>query len=289
MQTRSSPNLQTLHRFAQQISLTGYESMSKDELFKYLKDKVNFDRLLRADARSNHSNEMNTKKRKIDDNYYNNSCNSSSSSSVPCSTSVTAPKRKCIKLNQYDPIMMTKIGKNEKCFKFVRPNGTTVRFSIEPLVDYLLSSGDFSDPETRIPFSDDNLKEIDTIAEKAGLKKDSVYEAKSNTHNYSEQKFRRDALLGLERCAGEVVTEMLQTVESYEPDDAQMQLVMRDFPTFMDYFKQLQDADREYASKCIAHWKLFIHGPPNRPNEDDYGLLHVIRMFLKGCDEGLLL
>jgi hypothetical protein len=31
----------------------------------------------------------------------------------------------------------------------------------------------------------------------------------------------------LERCAGEVVTDILEIVETYEPDDAQMQLVMR--------------------------------------------------------------
>jgi hypothetical protein len=31
----------------------------------------------------------------------------------------------------------------------------------------------------------------------------------------------------LERCAGEVVTDILEIVESYDPDDAQMQLVMR--------------------------------------------------------------
>jgi hypothetical protein len=31
----------------------------------------------------------------------------------------------------------------------------------------------------------------------------------------------------LERCAGEVVTDILEIVETFEPDDAQMQLVMR--------------------------------------------------------------
>ena len=48
-------------------------------------------------------------------------------------------------------------------FKFSRPNGTVVRFNIESLVDYLLISGDFNDPETRIQFTDENLKEIDAI------------------------------------------------------------------------------------------------------------------------------
>ena len=34
-------------------------------------------------------------------------------------------------------------------------------------------------------------------------------------------------MIALERCAGEVVTDILQIIETYEPDDAQMQLVMR--------------------------------------------------------------
>jgi hypothetical protein len=33
--------------------------------------------------------------------------------------------------------------------------------------------------------------------------------------------------VALERCAGEVITDMLDIVENYEPDEAQMQLVMR--------------------------------------------------------------
>jgi hypothetical protein len=68
-----------------------------------------------------------------------------------------------VKLNKIDPIMLEPIGKKSQCFKFVRPNGTVVRFNIESLVDYLLSAGDFFDPETRIPFSDTDLAEIDSI------------------------------------------------------------------------------------------------------------------------------
>jgi len=25
----------------------------------------------------------------------------------------------------------------------------------------------------------------------------------------------------------------------------------------------------------MAHWKLFLEGPPNKPNEDEYGLIEV--------------
>lgn len=61
---------------------------------------------------------------------------------------------------------------------------------------------------------------------KSGLKKDSVLAAKRDSKRYSESIFRRDALLGLERCAGEVVSDMLKIVEDCYPDEAEMRLIV---------------------------------------------------------------
>jgi hypothetical protein len=33
---------------------------------------------------------------------------------------------------------------------------------VETLVQYILATGDFSEPETRIPFSDEDLRRIDS-------------------------------------------------------------------------------------------------------------------------------
>jgi hypothetical protein len=46
----------------------------------------------------------------------------------------------------------------------------------------------------------------------------------------------------------------------------------------------MKQADNAYATKCLAHWRLFIKGPPNRPNEDDYGLIQVVANFLRGLE-----
>lgn len=150
----------------------------------------------------------------------------------------------------------------------------------------MLVTGDFSDPETRIPFSDSDLKEIDELARKAGMKKPSVLEAKRAPQAYAESKFRRDALLGLERCAGEVVTDILNIIETCDPDEAQMRLLMRELPAFSDYYRQLRDADPAYARAAMAHWIQFVEGPPNHPNEDDYGLIDIVCAFLRVCDGG---
>ena len=120
-------------------------------------------------------------------------------------------------------------------WNFTRPNGGVVAFNVDSLADFMLATGEFFDPITRIPFSDDSLREIDLAVTKAGLQKGSVLEAKNNPQNYAESRFRRDALEGLERCAGEVVAEMLTLVEMNDPHLAQMQLLMASLPAFADY------------------------------------------------------
>lgn len=301
MHTRSSPNRQTLNHLAEEAGIEGYESMPKTVLFAKLSKEFNFERLMRIEARKQRIQDSSNKKRKAsslsssrssedeeDDESREptDSLNSSSSSPLePALTSRPAKKAKKMKLNTLDPIMMTPIGK-KKTFKFIRPNGSIIQFNVDSLIDFMITSGDFTDPETRLPFSDEQLKEIDSIGKEIGLEKPSVYEAKTNDQFYSDAKFRRDALLGLERCAGEVVADILELVEDGDPDNAQMQLAMQEFPSFVDYYRQIRDADPEYAAKCISHWKTFILGPPNHPNYDEYGLLKVVMRFLKNCEDG---
>jgi hypothetical protein len=71
----------------------------------------------------------------------------------------TSRKSKCD--DDMDPIMRTPLGKN--VFTFVRPNGSFTRFNVETLVDYMLETGDFTDPASRLSFSDEDLKMIDDL------------------------------------------------------------------------------------------------------------------------------
>lgn len=57
-----------------------------------------------------------------------------------------------------------------------------------------------------------------------------------------------------------------------------------EFPIFQDFYRQMKQADNAYAAKCMAHWRLFIRGPPNRPNQDDYGLIRIVANFLRSCE-----
>ena len=48
---------------------------------------------------------------------------------------------------------------------------------------------------------------------------------------------------------------------------------------FADLFGQMRSADVAYARDAMKHYKSYLIGPPNRPTEDDYGLLEVF------CDD----
>ena len=303
-----------LHRLAIQAKLKGYEKLTKDELFSKLKTQFNLDRLQRITHRNSGK-----RPRELDDNNKSSSTSSSSSSSssrsssssssssatssnnTSSSSSSSSVKRKKKALNKdlnktnssnnktrnsvnmVDPIMFVPIKRNS--FKFLRPNGSAVVFNVESLIDYMLLTGNFHDPETRLEFSDNNLRTIDTLAKKASLGKPSVYDAKHNPSLFENYKFQRDALLSLERCAGDIITEILNIIETYDVEEAQMALFLQSFPVFADYYQQLKSADSEFASQCIDHWRNYILGPPNHPTEDSYGLVSIVLQFLNTCEE----
>lgn len=93
-------------------------------------------------------------------------------------------------------------------------------------------------------------------------------------------------LSGLERCAGDYVAKMLEVVESDDPEEGEMLLIMSLFPSFADIFEQIRRSDREYAKQCMNHFKAYLRGPKNRPNPDTSGLLAVILGFLDEVHKG---
>lgn len=81
---------------------------------------------------------------------------------------------------------------------------------------------------------------------------------------------------GLERCASEYVNKMLDIVESDDPEEGEMLLIMSVFPSFSDIFEQIRRSDSEYAKHSMGHFIQYMKGPKNRPTDDHSGLLPVI-------------
>ena len=178
-----------------------------------------------------------------------------------------------------DPITLEPIGDCQ--FIFVRPNGSVIRYNCESLIDYCVASGDFSEPESRIPFSDADLGRIDSTARKHGLRKPSVVLAKMNSLHYHEMKSNRDLVSGLDACAGEVVSKIQSLIEATPSTTNQTTLLTELFPQLYDWLRQLQQADRDAARLCIRQYIILIQGPPNRPTRDRSGLKSVAVRFLQ--------
>jgi len=181
--------------------------------------------------------------------------------------------------------MLERINKR-KSWTFKRQNGSSITFNLDYLVDYMLSTGNFSDPETRLPFTDEDLEDIDKAAKRLKLQRASVLEAKrTRGQAYADANFRSNALLGLERCAGEVISEILHIVEAgdeLDPEEVQIEVLQR-LPVFSGYFKQITAVDKDFGRHCGSQFSSFLRGPPNSPSYDPYGLIEVVCDFINHC------
>ncbi|CAN0114076.1 unnamed protein product, partial [Discosporangium mesarthrocarpum] len=100
------------------------------------------------------------------------------------------------------------------------------------------------EPTTRRPFSLVQLADLDELAARSGAKvKGSLVESfRKREDLYKARNEQREMLAGSDRCLGEVVAEMLATVEgSEEPhEEAHVELVTL-FPQFSCIFAELKE------------------------------------------------
>jgi hypothetical protein len=189
-------------------------------------------------------------------------------------------KKEINSYNKIDPILLCPLGKHT--FKFCRPtNGIIIIYNIKSLIKYMLVSGNFSEPETKIEFSDDDLKQLDEAAIKAGFKLQSTIEAKKNKKYYEDKKHIQDSLLSLEMCTGEVITEILKLIENHEyKEEAEIILITYLFPVFIDHYTKIKNLDKKYALQSIKTYITFIQGPENKPTTKRNDILTMVIKFL---------
>ena len=132
-----------------------------------------------------------------------------------------------------------------------------------------------------------SIESIFGIDEISMNKFESLLDARDHPEKYKEMIFRRDALIGLERCVGEVVTEMVDIImgEGVNAEDAEMRLLLSVFPMFSDLFFQLYQADTSLAQQSLSNYKDYVKGPPNRPIPNPLHLKHVVLEFLKRFED----
>lgn len=157
-------------------------------------------------------------------------------------------------------------------------------------IDYILSSGDYNDPETRLPLSEETLERLDIFGMRLG--KRSVREARAELMDSLEhQKHVRDELTGLENIAGDCVSQMYDYIEAVNEkretqDEATVQLLTQVFPIFEQAFQQILATDPETARICATQFENFLKGPPRNPTKDRNGFLKlVLGLFHSACGQ----
>jgi len=186
-----------------------------------------------------------------------------------------------IESEDIDPILLTKIRPQSLRYEFVRENGTKQLFRAESLIDYMLSTQHFHDPETRIEFTNEQLQELDVIG--AQLGKPSVYEAKIDGA-WMRKKLEddMDAFTGVERCCGEHVYRMVRIIERTKLNkgpEGEVELLVKCFPYYRHYVSLMFNLDTDATLVAVDQYKRFLAGPPNRPTQDRS------KMLLKFCND----
>jgi len=160
-------------------------------------------------------------------------------------------------------------------------NGTSfIYYNLEPLVNYLVSSGDFRDPKTREPYSEETLKCIDKCKVENKIKMKSVYRASINKTIYRRKREREEDLIVLERCIDEVVSSIRIILETEQPNDSEITLNSFHFPTFHRYFRNILYKSKDYAEQVLEHTINIITGPDERPTLDPNGIKDFILQFM---------
>jgi len=180
-----------------------------------------------------------------------------------------------------DPITRDRIQDSFR-FTLTRPNGTKAAFDAVALADYMLASGDFSDPLTRIALSEADLNRLDQVVKGTGVsERASVLGASRDKRRYKEAKSDWDAIIGLERLIGEQVCSMLELIEAVnaedlDPEDAEEQLVGEILPEFQHNYNLLARNDSSFADQCLSQYATFLSGPPNRATGNRAGFRNFV-------------
>jgi hypothetical protein len=177
------------------------------------------------------------------------------------------------------------------CFAF-RPKGFMINkekarigtsfiyYNLEPLVNYLLSSGDFRDPKTRELYTPETLKSIDKYKTSIRMKAKSVYRASINKTMYRRKKEIDEDLIVLERCIDEVVSLIRIALETKQQNDYRITLSSFHFPTFHRYFRTIIHKSKEYAQQVLQHTIHLITGPEEHPTLDPNNIKDFILQFM---------
>uniref|UniRef100_I2CRL9 Uncharacterized protein n=1 Tax=Nannochloropsis gaditana (strain CCMP526) TaxID=1093141 RepID=I2CRL9_NANGC len=211
------------------------------------------------------------------------------------------PRRVCpISL---EPVCAEATGSHSFCFSTLPAEGEgggqeggsdkeracVVWYDVRALCSYLIATGNFVEPTSRRPIG---AKDVEVLASKLLQLGEKEMEEKlcstfASSARATQWREQMDLLEGLDRCVGEVVTEMLRLVEGRSAaTDGEFRLCML-LPHFDHFFGQLIQADEAYAMQCIDQYIRVLSGPPTHPTPDAHGLLPACLSVLREKQKAL--
>jgi hypothetical protein len=164
------------------------------------------------------------------------------------------------------PISMDKI--SYPCFPF-KPKGHSlfIYYNLEPLVSYLLTTGDFRDPKTREKYSPETLQKMDKLRESNKIKGKSVFRAFKNKRYYKKKNDIEENITVIERCLDDIISSMRSLLENRDRRrrHAVPTLNTLFFMSFRVYFRRLVAQSRDHAENLIQRTIKLVNETVNRP------------------------
>jgi len=163
-----------------------------------------------------------------------------------------------------DPILFEPLKKKaEERFLFIR-NKSLVFFNVDSLVKYLVTTGDFRDPESRIPFSDSDLRRLDRqrIALHISLPLNiiTLLSLKNNQKYFEDIRFREQTLHDLSELCGDVVSNLINVADSQQiPQDQKVVKLSYLFSEYTFNWNQYVEAEKLYVKLVDLPHLQFKH------------------------------
>ena len=135
-------------------------------------------------------------------------------------------------------------------------------YNASALADYLRATGNWTDPVTRTPILEAELRHLDKLVPGTptllGMHSGEGLAARKDSAD------RQSMLEGLDRMTGDIVATIVRTVETESGEPGQLRLV-QNISEFEHLFAQLRMSDAELARQCCSQYLALLRGPPNRP------------------------
>jgi len=199
----------------------------------------------------------------------------------PPATGASKKKEKEGQLGERDPITLEPLVLPWFTFQPSEQAASTTRYNIASLVQYMVSSGDFREPITRLAFTDDQLKELDTLAKQVDPSLPSVVQTRGQKSKFQEQRLHRDLVEGIERCLSEVLVGIIEVIDTARGEEDGHLALCTKFHEFDFYLDQLSEVDSCAPTRCLQQFQDLVLGPPNKRRRDKHGLGKVVLSFLR--------